>query len=109
MLGEVLVGKLPVDKAPPGFQVLGTSISVVNVVSMLPNIASQERGKLVVLDDCVSIMGVNNLDLFGLLVQHQPGPSASKVASSLLAELLQNKMLVTSAFVLFVAFNKEII
>lgn len=86
--GEVIVGKLPVDKVPPSIKVLGSGIAVVNVVGMFPHVACEQGHQLVVLHHSVGIMCVHNLHLAGLLVENQPGPATGEVSCGLLAELL---------------------
>ena len=42
---EALLGLLPIDDFPEVFEVLGSGIPVVDVVSMLPNITVNDRDK----------------------------------------------------------------
>jgi len=40
---QVAVGELPIDQVPPGGQILGAVIAIINVIRMLPDITSQNR------------------------------------------------------------------
>ena len=40
---HVFVGKFPIDGLPPGFQVVRARIAVIDVIGMLPDVASQDR------------------------------------------------------------------
>ena len=42
--GKVLIGKLPVDDVPPGLEVLGAGVAVVDVVGVLPDVTGEEGG-----------------------------------------------------------------
>jgi len=85
---QIVLRKLPVDQVPPGIEILGASIAVVDVIGVLPHIASEEGDKLGLGNHGSGIVSVDDLQLVILLVENKPGPSRGKVASCLLAELL---------------------
>lgn len=82
---EVVIDEFPVDELGEGVQVLGTSIPVVNVVGVLPDIDCEEW----VVATCHWVSGIARVDnrnfssLFG-----KPSPARSKVACCLSVELL---------------------
>ncbi len=39
---EVLVGKVPVDEAPPGVKIVDPGVSVVDVIGVLPHVAGDD-------------------------------------------------------------------
>src|SRR5215469_2314032 len=85
-LGEVVVGKFPVDQVPECFDVAWTRVAIVDVVRVFPHIAGQDR--------FVSARqrGSRIMSRFNrkrpVRFSHQPGPAAAKVSSSRFGELL---------------------
>lgn len=81
----VLADEVPVDQAGEVLQVGGSSVAVVNVVGVLPNIDSQER--LVAVGEGISSIGsIEDGDLSTLF--GKPGPARPEVGQSLGREIL---------------------
>jgi hypothetical protein len=45
---KVLVGEFPVDNVPPSFDVFGSDVAVVHIISVFPNVASEQRSSEIV-------------------------------------------------------------
>jgi hypothetical protein len=57
-LGETLGNCLPVDHLPDSLQVLGTSILVLKIVGVLPNINTEKRDEV---KKGILVLGAGNL------------------------------------------------
>lgn len=81
----ILVHEVPIDQSREVLKVVGSGIAVIDVVSVLPDIYSQQR--MVAIGHWVSSIGGvkdgNILTLFG-----KPGPSRAEVGKSLSWKLL---------------------
>src|SRR5690606_28206053 len=83
-LREVLGGELPVHHIPEVFEILGTRVTVVDVVGVFPHVTGQQRN-VVGGDGGDGIAGVDDIDrAVGLL--DQPGPAGTEVGSGHLVE-----------------------
>src|ERR1700730_17615170 len=70
----------PVHYVPPGFDVVGAAVLVVQVVGVLPNIAAQDR-RVAVHQRAVLVLRRNPFK-FSALVFDQPRPAAAETADT---------------------------
>jgi len=81
-VGQLLIGKVPVDELPPGRDVVGPRVLEVDVVGMLPHVARQEwlqPSPINLAEGAASIVRRDDLQVLILGVQHQPRPATAKV------------------------------
>lgn len=78
---EVVLGKVPVDKVvKESINKVGTTVLVIKVVSMLPNIKGN-KGLSTMVNGGISIVSTHNLKLTSL-VKNKPSPAGAEVSSS---------------------------
>ena len=77
---------VPVDDFPEGCDVLGTAVSVIDVVGVLPDVNGEER--LEALNDGVAGVGLLGDDELAVGVSGKPGPAGAKEPGRLGGELL---------------------
>ena len=72
-----LVDGVPVDHVPPGGDVVGAAVLVLQIVGVLPDVDAQDR-RLAVPSDGLSWLGVLSTTELAALVDAQPGPAAAE-------------------------------
>ena len=82
--------KPPVHQRPKGLQIIRAHITVINVISVLPNITGQQ-GNLVCRQWSCSIAGIDNLNR-AISIFYQPGPARAKVVDGAVGKF-SNKVL----------------
>src|SRR5260370_39756902 len=83
---EARVDRVPVQRVPPGGEVVGAPVLVLEVVGMLPYVDAQDRRQLV---DVWAVLVWIVLDReLALPVCHQPRPAAAEPAPAARLELL---------------------
>jgi hypothetical protein len=105
-LREVLVGEIPVDQRPPSSYVLVTSVAIINVVSVLPNVAHEDGlarsiyrtdseymlckrnlVRLITLEGVASIVSLVDLEL-AIMAKHEPSPAWISDVRSRITQIL---------------------
>ena len=83
---QIGIGKFPIDDVPEGLQITRPGIAVIDVISMFPYIAGQQR-YLVTGERGSGITGVDDCE-GSVLVPDQPGPAGAEVIYRGISELL---------------------
>src|SRR5271170_2085672 len=81
---EAVVDLVPVDYIPPGRQVFGATIVVLEIVGMFPDVVAED-GEQSLGDGVVLIGGAENLD-FATGFAGQPDPAAAELLDSSFVE-----------------------
>ena len=76
---EVFFSELPVDGTPEGINVRGTVVLVVDVVGVFPDVTGED-GLDLFSQRVASVVGLHNLQLAGVGVLDEPGPTGAEVA-----------------------------
>ena len=76
---QVLGDKLPVHQIPPRCDILGASVTVIDIIRMLPDIAGHQWG-FARTQRAAGIRRSFNADIAGRIF-HQPGPARAKLSS----------------------------
>ena len=80
--GEVvLLGLVPVNGIPPGFEVIGAAVLVVEIISVLPDVAADDgrafhAGHGLTHEGAVLVGGGDDFEL--AVVDHEPSPTAAE-------------------------------
>src|SRR5437867_6177108 len=74
----ILAYRVPVHHVPPGFDVVGTPVLILKIISMLPNIDAENR-RVAVHQRAVLVWRRNDFKL-SVLILDQPRPAAAKTS-----------------------------
>src|SRR5579864_416950 len=85
-LSETFIDFVPVHNVPPGFQVIGPAVLVLQVISVLPHVVAQD-GEIAVAQGIVLVGGRSHFEL-SALGAHQPRPAAAKLPKACLFKSL---------------------
>ena len=83
---HVVCDKVPVHEIPEGVQILWTSVAIVDVVGVFPDITGQQRRACSGQRSCC-VAGVLQRQL-AIRILHQPGPPRTEVVDRRIGELL---------------------
>src|ERR1700726_343232 len=83
--GEALFDCLPVDGVPPGREVVGPAVLVLQIVGVLPDVHAEDR-LLVLHQRAVLVRPAENLELAA--APHQPPPTGAELADRGIGQLL---------------------
>src|SRR6516162_9303732 len=84
-LGESLANGIPIHDVPPGIDVVGALVLILQVIRMLPNIDTHDRS-LALHIGTVLVGGADDLKL--AIRPNQPRPAAAEAADTRLFQLL---------------------
>src|SRR6266446_3927177 len=76
----ILADGVPVHHVPPGFDVIGPAVLIVQIVRVLPNVHAQNR--LVPLHERIVLVGRRDDFELTALVFDQPSPTAAETADA---------------------------
>src|SRR5439155_4420710 len=76
LAAEPLRDHIPIDGVPPGIEVVGPPVLILQIVSVLPHIYTEDRRQPLQVG-AVLVRGADHLEL-AVLSHHQPGPAAAE-------------------------------